>query len=442
MNHLERLQDLLPPPYSVAADSILTQLLNLMALEMEIFQEDLDRVRQSHWIRFVYQLADAEKLAALLGIKRLAWETLPVFRERLLALVTARLQGALGPNEIKQFVYDYLANCERVLNCSFVPGLQTVTLDQAYKPPAERPQFRPLRLVENPIRMKRSPTLLARRGGVPYLYRWRESNHGQTDTFARFTITGLEGGRTAVPMIANLTTGEMFGYSGTLSFGQTLEFTVPDTPGSQNPRAAAATINRNDVSDRVFSMSRFTLGLPFTREQLDAKPLLPRMVRGANDWLYLSAGFYGMNGLDHFFFSLGGPKLREGVFDQTFFDASVFPSGTVAHVTMEWTETEPASFEVHVPRYLTTVPSDLDAAMDALAYLQVGDGLRESIGELHAAGVRAEVVFDPFLETQQQKVRGQLSWVVLDPEQGPAGLDRFSIGGRFGDSPLGGSRFS
>ena len=93
MTHMERLQDLLPPPYSLAADSLFSQLLNVVALELEILDEDLDRVRQSHWIRTAYQLADAEKLAALMGIKRLAWETLPLFRERLLALVTARLQA-------------------------------------------------------------------------------------------------------------------------------------------------------------------------------------------------------------------------------------------------------------------------------------------------------------------------------------------------------------
>src|SRR4029078_12462161 len=138
MNHLDPMRDLLPRAYSIAGDSILTALLEIVALEMEIFQEDLDRVRQSHWIRSVYRLADAEKLGALLGIKRLAWETLPVFRERLLALVVARLQGALGPNEYKEFVYDYLSGCERVLDCMFVPGLQTVMLEEAYDPPADR----------------------------------------------------------------------------------------------------------------------------------------------------------------------------------------------------------------------------------------------------------------------------------------------------------------
>lgn len=434
MTHLERLQDLLPSPYSVAGDSLFTQLLNIVALELEIFDEDLDRVRQSHWIRTVFQLADAEKLAALMGIKRLPWETLPLFRERLLALVTARLQGSLGPNEIKGFVYDYLCNCERVLGSTFVPGLQTVSLEQAYQAPPDRPKFRPLRLIENPPREKQSTTLLARGGRVPYLYRWTESNRGLSDTVARFTLTGLEGGRTAVPIVANLTTGDMFGYMGTLRFGQTLVFTMPDVPDPQNPRASVATVNGHDAGASVFSMSDFVLGVPFTKDELDSQPRLPRMVRGANEWISISAGFYGVKGLDHFSFAIAGEQLREGVFDQTFFDESVFPSGTVVQMQMNWTETEPASFEVHVPRYITVAPG-------LSMHEQVADGLSESIMELHAAGVRADVVFDPFLEMQPQKVSGRVSWVVIDPEPGPAGRDQVSVGARFGDSPLGASRF-
>src|SRR5438034_474949 len=45
MTHMERLQDLLPPPYSLAADSLFSQLLNVVALELEILDEDLDRLR-------------------------------------------------------------------------------------------------------------------------------------------------------------------------------------------------------------------------------------------------------------------------------------------------------------------------------------------------------------------------------------------------------------
>jgi hypothetical protein len=71
----------------------------------------------------------------------------------------------------------------------------------------------------------------------------------------------------------------------------------------------------------------------------------------------------------------------------------------------------------------------------------VADGLRQSIADLRAAGVRAEVVFEPFRETQAQAALGRTSWVRLDPEPGPSGRDRLEVGARFDDSPLGTSRF-
>jgi len=441
MNHLERLQDLLPPAYSIASDSILTALLDIAAMEMEIFQEDLDRVRQSHWIESVYRLEDAEKLAALLGIKRLAWETLPTFRERLIALVPALLEGATGPNEIKQFVYDYISRCERVLSSTFMLGLRNVTLEQAYEPPADRPLFRPLRLLENPRIVRRSSGLAARGGKVPYLYRWQEINRGLSDTLARFAISGVQGRRTSVPILVNLTTGDLIGFMETLRFGDTLELSVSESADSQNPRLAAAARNGRDATASLFSASGFTFGAPLLKEQFDPKPLLPRLARGPNEWVYLSAGFYGVKGLDHFFFSIAGDDLREGVFDQTFFDEALFPSGTAAQLEMEWTETEPAAFEVHVPRCIVREPQDLDLALDVPAYEQIAEGLRDSILELHAAGVSARTVFEPFRDIQRQKVRAQVSWIIIDPEQGPAGIDRFELGGRFGSSPLGGSRF-
>jgi hypothetical protein len=119
---LPRLLDLLPAPYTAARDSTLAQLLNAFALELEVLQEDIDRVRQTHWVETVYRLGDLEKLAALVGISRLHWETAPAFRARLLPLVETRLEGALAPGAIKEFVWDYLSRAEQATESTFVPG--------------------------------------------------------------------------------------------------------------------------------------------------------------------------------------------------------------------------------------------------------------------------------------------------------------------------------
>lgn len=445
MKALARIQEHLPSPYALADDAVLTRLLDVVALEFEAIQEDLDRMRRSHWIRLAYRLADAEKLASLVGVTRLPWEHLRTFRARLLPLVKARLAGALGPKEIKKFVYDYLRETEKALSDAnsrlaylLVPGLQRVNFEQAYTVPAERPLYRPLELRENPRRLKTSGVLAARSGRVPYLYRWEESNRGLDDALARFRISGRFGGRTTVPVLVNETTGDLLGYVGHLSLGQTLEIEA----GEEAAATARATLNGTDVSDRLFGMRGFRLGIPFSPEDLDEAPKLPRMTRGANRWIFLSVGLYDIKGLNHFFFAVAAKNLREGVFDETFFNQALFPSGTVARLEMDWVETVPACFEVRVPRYLVAEPSPIAAAGELRPYRQIAEGLEVSIRYLHAAGVKATVRFVPFVETQRQKVRVILPWKVMDPEKGSAGRDDEMVtGGRFGETSLGRSRF-
>jgi hypothetical protein len=446
MNHLARIQEHLPGPYTLAADAVLTQALDVMALELEGFDEDIDRMRQSHWIQFVYRLADAEKLAALVGVKRLPWENLKTFRTRLLPLVKARLAGALGPEAIKAFFYEYIKRTEEALtdtesnlDYKLVPGLRTVNLKDSFSSISARPLFRPLQLEENPARLKLSKVLAAGSGRLPYLYRWEESNNGLDETLARFRITGSFGGRTTVPVLVNETTGDLLGFAGPIPFGQTL--VIRRKEGANG--LAQATLKEVDVSDRLFSMQGFALGVPFTQDDLDPAPRLPRMARGKNRWIYLAVGLYDVKGLNHFFFSIAGKELGEGVFDDTFFDRALFPSGNVVRLDMDWIETEPASFEVHVPRFLVVEPSLIPSGQDGRrTWEHIAEGLEDAIRQLHAAGVKAEVRFVPSVETQRQRVRVRLPWIVTEPERASAGTgDTVSIGGRFGESSLGRSRF-
>jgi hypothetical protein len=437
---LERILDVLPPPYAVADDAVIPGVLDDLALELDAVQEDLDRLRRTHWVDFVYRFEDIAKLAALVGIAPIPGETLVSFRVRLIALVQARLRGAVGPEEIRAFVHDYLAGAEAALDSTFVPGLSRYDSESAFRPDPAHPGYRPLALVENPLRVRRSATLAAAHGLVPYLYRWQEHNRGLADTVARFVVTGRSGGRTAVPLLVNMTTRELVGYAGVLRVGQRLEL-VPadDGPGT---RTARALLDGRDVTSRIFSVGGFELGVPFEPSDRDPEPLLPRLVRGANDWTYLSVGLYGVDGLDHVFYAIADDSLREGLFDATFFDHSVFPSGPVASIEMEWTEVEPASFEVHVPRYLViTAPEVADAGATPVDEL-VGEALDEAIAEIHAAGVRAQVLFDPFVGTQEQRIVVTLPWLVVPPEVGPSGEgERLTFGGRYGDSGLDTSRF-
>src|SRR5262249_59749001 len=126
----------------------------------------------------------------------------------------------------------------------------------------------------------------------------------------------------------------------------------------------------------------------------------------------LSVGLYDAHGLDRVFYALADGALHEVLLDQTTFDHSLFPSGPLAQVAVAWTETEPASFEVQVPRAIVSEPAG--SATGAAPHVLAADALERAIGDLHAAGVHAAVRFMPFTETQPQIVRHTLPWLVLD----------------------------
>lgn len=425
---------MLPPPLTAEPGSVLGQLLGGPALEMDALKEDLDRLRRTHWVEFVYRLQDLEKLAALVGVSRLAWEDLDSFLSRLIATVRARLRGALDVGSLRQFAYEYLRDAERVLDVTLVPGLQRRGQEAAFDEDPEDPLFRPLELSENPRVRSRSGALAALSGRVPYLFQWDEENCGLDETVAAFTVTGLPGGRTAVPLLANTTTGDLVGYADVLGVGRRLSIeAAPDGDG----REARALLDGADVTDRLFSVSGFRMGEPFEPEDLAAHPLLPRMRRGSNRWVFLSVGRFDVRGLDRVFYAIADDRLREGVFDETAFDHALFPQGPVANLAMEWTEVERAAFEVRVPGGVTIEPADAPVRR-----ADVDDALGSTVRELHAAGVRAEVRTVPFAESQDQRVRVRLPWLVLPPEAGPSGAVRdLSLGGHFGRTGLDESRF-
>jgi hypothetical protein len=436
MSAQDRVLETLPLPYAVAADAVLPRLLDAFTQELDVELEDIDRLRQTHWVGFAYRLDDLAKLGELLGIGPLPGEDLQSFRARLLALAVARLNGAVGPGEIRGFVYAYLSESERALRSTFVPGLRRFSLEEAFEEQPEHPAYRPLQLVENPLRERRSPRLEALRGRVPYLQRWEERNLGLTETVARIAITGQPKDRTAVPVVVNLTTGDLIGYAGVLRVGQRL--TLEATEG----RKAVALLDGDDVTERVFSVGGFVAGVPFAPDDLDPQPLVPRLARGANRWIFLSVGLYDVRGLNRVFFAIADELLHEGVYDSTFFDHAVFPSGAVARLELEWTEVEPASFQVRVPRCVVLEAPEIAGAPEGPAHEVLADGLRAAIDELRAAGVRAEVLLDPFVETQPQRVKVRLPWVVLPPESGPSGEgETVELGARFGESALDRARF-
>jgi hypothetical protein len=414
MSALDRILDLLTPPYSVGKDSVLAGVLNVVALELDAAGEDVDRIRLSHWVETAYRGVDLEKIGALFSIPRFPGEVLSLYRERLLARIVAGRDGAVGPDEIIGFASTYLAKAGKVLDARLSSGT---------------PQ-----LVENPHVRRVSVELAMRNGRVSHLFRWRDINRGLDDALPSISIGGVAGRLTASPVLVNLTTGEVIGYIGQLKLGQRLQI----SPSGDGTARAVATLDDNDVTGSLFSASNYIMGRVIRPGDLTTPPRVTRLVRGANDWAFFLLGRYGVRGLDSFGFGMPDDDMQEGVFDESGFDSSLFPAGTKAQLTLRWEETEPASFIVDVPRRITIESVDAEAS----ANVAVESGLRDSIASLHAAGVKALVNFSSFTEHQRQRDRGRLLGVKLDPERASAGRnDTVGKSGHFGQPTFGGTRF-
>jgi hypothetical protein len=457
---LDRMLDALPPIYAVDEGSVLRQSLDSLALELDAYAEDLDRLRRTHWFTMAYRLQDLEKISALVGVTRRSWEPLEMFRERVRAIVDARLAGSVGPKAVRTYVYEAVRGAEEGLDATLVPGLRQravatpgdpvgvranpEALAAAFEPDESKLSWRPLELVENPQRVARSAALAARGGLVPYLHRWTDVNHGLAAAPVTVTATGRSGGLTATPVIANLTTGQAVVYAGVLRVGQRLTIAPAPDLGADGRLAQALIDDVHDVTDRVFSLTGFSLGTPFSQSDGDDPgPLLPLQSRGPNAWVYLSAGLFDVRGLDSTYFQLADDELREGAFDTTRFDEALFVSPVAARLDVRWTEREPAAFSVVVPYGVVALPAATRPVPEGGGLVaEIVEGLAGDLDELRAAGVRSRLELRPFVETQKVVTGVSLPWVIVPPETGSAGeAVQVGVGGRFSDSRFGGARF-
>lgn len=110
-----------------------------------------------------------------------------------------------------------------------------------------------------------------------------------------------EGSKIADPVLTNLSTGESVMFKGNMKFGDKLEI-----------KEGKAFLNGADKTSKLSG----AVSLP----------------RAASSWKYTE--------------SIGA---NAGAFDNARFDTSVFAVDIVSDLTMEWTASQPATFELHVP---------------------------------------------------------------------------------------------
>jgi hypothetical protein len=412
MAHGAQMAAVLPPLYREG--ELVADVLGVPGVALDVVDEDVVAIQRAHWFDQAVELEHAAALAAVLDLAPEPWQTLRLFRAWVHAFRDALLlEGSLTRPALTGFVRAYGEAFQTAEQALALPPLD----DFADAPSATRPA-----LVENPARRREQRAPAA--GGIEPLHQFELVNGGLDPAAAGFLLKGLPDGQECVPVIANVTTGEALIYHGTIGTGQRL-WVAPGEDGG-----ARARLERTDVTSRLVGVTGLVPGTPWPSVQSPARALT--LEPGPNRLWFLPVAHFDDAGLDRFLLALAALGLREGRFDETGFDASLFYLDPAITLHAVWTEAEPAAFAIELPAGTLRHAAGQEADARA-ARTQLESSLRSSIDRLRAAGVRAEVTLRAFREMQ----RGGDALLAIQPivrrEIGPTGADAMpDAGGVFG----------
>lgn len=428
MAHAEAMANRLPLLYREG--ELVNALLGVPALQVEIADEDAVEIQRSHWFDATFDRDEARRLAALLDIAPEPWQTLGQYRAWVHALRDAwLLNGAVTRHALQEFVEEYTESYQRAVGSIAVARIKEWADQQATDEPA---------FVENPKRFRyaKAPSV----GGIEPLHQFELVQKGLDEAYASFLLVGLPAGPENVPVIVNLSTGEAIVYLGSVEPGRRL-WIRPTEDGH-----VRASLEGRDVTAKLRSVPVVTPGTPWpegsVRNGEDARAL--RLVRGPNQLWFLPVAHFDERGLDRFLLALGDTALRQGRYEASTFDDALFYQEPAMVLRVAWIETEPASFEIHLPagsllsrrREGETGDDSRARAEEDRAHLHTS--LLDATQKLKAAGVRANVLLDVFSETQRQLET--MSVPLVFREIGPMGADAVPDAGgvfeitRFDDS--------
>jgi hypothetical protein len=276
--------------------------------------------------------------------------------------------------------------------------------------------------------------------GVTPLDQFTLDNRGLDPTPLGLVMTGLgAAGGEFVPMLANLSTGEALVFLGRLPAGKRL-FLLPVE--SEDGPVLSARLEREDVSDKIRFIDPLRPG-DASSAVAAAGPARPlTLARGENLMWFLPLAHYDLPGLDRVLLALAEENLRQGKWDETLFDQSVFAQGAQASLQLGWAESTPATIELRLPTgIMRSEAGEIDAALEARENLATA--LQIALRQLSAAGVEARSKLAPWHE--HQPMHDNLRFVVPTTfrEGGSVGADSLpDSDGRFGvtgldDSTLG-----
>ena len=412
MGHVEEMADRLPLLYR---DAKLIRgsreeggVLEPPALQLEILDEDALGVQLSHWFDAVLELDEAADLAAVLDIAPEPWQRLGDFRAWVHSIRDAMLQeGAVTKRALQEFVQHFLDRYRAATGITATPSITT----WSDRPSTSEPAF-----VENPPRRRydRAPVS----GGIEPLHQFSLIQRGLDEAFAGFLLVGLPSAPESVPVVANLTSGQALIFLGNVPPGARLWISPTQDGGVE------ASLEGTDVSDKMHSVS-LQPGIPWSNLQVrhPAEALVLR--RGRNDLWFLPVAHFDVLGLDRFLLSLADLVLEQGRYNEMEFDHALFYQDPAVLFHITWVETQPASFEIHLPAgTLLSSPGELEESLDERNRL--GFSLNEAVQKLKVAGVEANVKMLAFAEVQGQMDRMTSVLPLVHSEVGPTGADRLS----------------
>lgn len=437
MSRLDTMLERLPPPLSIDPASVIGQVLGAGAAQFACVDEEMDRIRRSHFVETAFDLNDLARLGALFDLAPAPWEPADLFRVRLRATIAARLEGAVTRTAMEGVLVALLDGAQQALGsryASLAPGARgRVFRDPAGAGRLGAPVFR-----EFPPRTRRDAALVAQGGRLRPLDHAVLTHRGLGETPLQAVLRGRLGGRTAVPLLAHLGSGRVVVFRGLVPAGTELRLEA-------TADALSATLDGRDATDRLITAGGFAPGaaLPLLP---DAAPRPILLAPGANDIWFLPLALYGERILDRGALAMPGLELRHGRFGApdapgSHFDDSLFEQAPSASVDLFWEERMPASFRFEVPagvvRHTVAMPGDRPVQRAALLGV-----LAQTIALLRAAGVDGRVVLKPLAETQRQRDRGRAINPFLPPDSQPSAARLAGVTALFDETATEGARFA
>jgi hypothetical protein len=438
--HAAAMAGRLPPFWSAEPGTLLGALLALFGMEQTAFDEDLDRVRRSHWVDTAWNLSDLAKIGALFGIAPANWEGLELFRARLKAVIAARLRGAVTPDALEHVVLRILAGVKAELGDEYLPLPADIRFGDRHMGRGVMAPIGRGRLVEFPAIRRRAAGLSGAGALLQPLAQFEVVNRGNGTAPLFGSITGVAGRRTAVPVIVNLTTAELLLWAGFLACGQQLRLSPADNGGLR------AHFGDRDVTSELWRGDGFVPGARFEplRPQADPRPLT--LARGVNRLWVWPLGLHDAPGLDSAVFATPTADLAQGRYatgpagEGTAFDKSLFHQRPCLSLDLWWDEAQAASFRIELPAGAVLRPRGRPGRDPETGRAQLFQLLQETVAELRAAGVDGQVAALPLSETQRLESRATLLSPIATQEVQPLESALSGVSALFDTSAVDGAR--